>query len=135
MPRLTVTAAIIIESGEILCMQRGIGKYEYISNRFEFPGGKVEKDESFEQALRRELNEELDLSVEIDSYQSFLTVEHDYSDFSITMHSYIVPVTSREFTLKEHKSFVWLPLDQLSTLDWAPADLPIVKKLEVMYGA
>lgn len=125
----TVTAAILLEDGEILCMQRNSGKYDYISFKFEFPGGKVESGESLEQALSRELQEEMDITIPIKPDHFFMTIDHQYPDFAITMHSYLCPVDSRAFTRKEHLSHVWLAPSQLNTLDWAPADLPIVKKL------
>lgn len=129
MKHLEVTAAILLNEGEILCMQRNAGKYDYVSFKFEFPGGKVEPGESLEQALSRELKEEMDIVVFIKPDQFFMTIQHEYPDFSITMHSYLCPIDHRIFTRKEHLSHVWLKPDQLDTLDWAPADLPIVKKL------
>lgn len=133
MSHLEVVAAIIINNGEILCMQRNVGKYDYVSYKYEFPGGKLENGESKSQALMRELSEEMDLNVIISEDDFFMTVEHEYPDFSITMHSYICKIGSRSFTRKEHISHTWLKVDSLETLDWAAADLPIVKKLkEVM---
>ncbi len=133
MNHLEVVAAIIINNGEILCMQRNVGKYDYVSYKYEFPGGKLENGESQVQALMRELAEEMNLNVQINYDDFFMTVEHNYPDFSITMHSYICQIDSRSFTRKEHISHTWLKVDSLDTLDWAAADLPIVKKLkEVM---
>lgn len=129
MKHFEVTAAILIEDGEILCMQRKPGKFDYISYKFEFPGGKVEPGESLEQALSRELQEEMDINISINPEQFFLSVQHQYPDFSITLHSFICPVNSRSFIRKEHHSHVWLTPEKLDTLEWAPADLPIVKKL------
>lgn len=124
-----VTAAIIINNNEILCMQRNESKYNYVSYKYEFPGGKTEKGESLVQALMRELMEEMDFQVDITPEDFFLTIEHKYPDFSITMHSYICQVSNRKFTRKEHYSHVWLKANELDTLDWAAADLPIVRKL------
>lgn len=129
MKHLVVTAAILIEAGEILCMQRNWAKFDYISYKFEFPGGKVEPGESFENALARELQEEMDINISIAPDQFFMSVEYQYPDFSITLHSYICPVNSRNFIRKEHYSHVWLTPEKLDSLEWAPADLPIVKKL------
>lgn len=129
MKHLTVTAAILIEGGEILCMQRKASKFEYISYKFEFPGGKVEPEESFEECLMRELREEMDLDIAITSDQFFMTIEHTYPDFAITMHCYLCPIDHRIFTRNDHHDHVWLKLQDLPTLDWAPADWPIVKKL------
>jgi 8-oxo-dGTP diphosphatase len=124
-----VTAAIIINNNEILCMQRNESKYDYISYKYEFPGGKIEKGESNVQALMRELVEEMDLHINISSDDLFLTIEHEYPDFSITMYSYICHVADRKFKRREHYSHVWLKANKLDTLDWAAADLPIVRKL------
>jgi len=124
-----VAAAIIINNGEILCMQRDKSKYDYISYKYEFPGGKIENGESRVQALMRELMEEMDFHVFIEPEDYFMTVEYEYPDFAITMHSYICKVQSREFKRKEHISHVWLKPSELDTLDWAAADLPIVKRL------
>ena len=129
MKHYEVTAAILTNNGDILCMQRNKGKYEYTAYKFEFPGGKVEPGESREAALCRELHEEMDISISILPEQFFMTVEHEYPDFSITMHSYLCPVSSREFTMKEHISHIWLKPSELLSLDWAPADKPIVDKL------
>ena len=129
MKHLEVTAAIIVNNKEILCMQRKSSKYDYISYKFEFPGGKVEKGEGKEEALKREIYEELNMSVDVKPENHFLTIEHTYPDFMITMHSYICNVSSRELTRKEHASEVWLKVEDLGGLDWAAADLPIVRKL------
>lgn len=129
MKHLTVTAAILIEKNEILCMQRGPGKYPYISYKYEFPGGKLEPGESHEECLRRELQEEMDIHVDVKPEHFFMTVDYTYDDFSITMHSYLCPVQSRHFVRKEHVDHKWMPAKELHTLDWAPADIPIMKKL------
>lgn len=133
MSHVEVVAAIIISNDEILCMQRNKGKHDYVSFKYEFPGGKLEDGESKEQALMRELSEEMDLDIVITPKDYFMTVEHKYPDFSITMHSYICRVNTKAFTRKEHLSHTWLKSRDLETIDWAAADLPIVKKLrEVM---
>ena len=83
----TVSAAIIVENKKILCVQRNKGKYDYISYKYEFPGGKLEVGENEEDALKREISEELNL--EIDVAENFLVVTHEYLDFNLTMHSYL----------------------------------------------
>lgn len=129
MKHYEVTAAIIINDNEILCMQRGISKHNYISYKFEFPGGKVEKGETKEESLQRELKEELSIAVEIKPKNYFCTVEHTYPDFMITMHSYLCYVSNRKINRNEHISDIWLKTEKLNTLDWAAADIPIVEKL------
>lgn len=127
MNHIEVVGAIIIRDEKILCLQRNTHKYEYLSHKFEFPGGKIEAAESKQAALRRELLEELEIEIEIE--REFLSVEHSYPDFQITLHTYLCRAIQNEFTLTEHISFKWLPAANLKTLDWAAADLPIVAKL------
>ncbi len=129
MKHYTVTAAIITNNNQYLAVQRGPSKYTYVSNKYEFPGGKIEENETFEQCLARELFEELDIDVEILSDDYFMTVDHEYPDFRITMHCYLVPVMDRSFTLKEHTDYRWTDLNNIMDLQWAPADIPIVVRL------
>ena len=123
----TVSAAIIVENKKILCVQRNKGKYDYISYKYEFPGGKLEEGENEEDALRREISEELNL--EIDVAENFLVVTHEYLDFDLTMHSYLCKANTEKLVLKEHIDAKWLYKNELIELDWAAADLPIVSKL------
>ena len=123
----TVSAAIIVENKKILCVQRDKGKYDYISYKYEFPGGKLEEGENEEDALKREISEELNL--EIDVAEKFLLVTHEYLDFNLTMHSYLCKANTEQLVLKEHIDAKWLNKDELFELDWAAADLPIVSKL------
>ncbi len=129
MKELNVVAAILIYNDKILCAQRAEGKYEYISYKYEFPGGKLEAGESPEEALHRELIEEMDVNVDINKMQYFYTVNHEYPDFKIKMQSFICKVQNTNVNLKEHASIKWLEKNQLNVLDWAEADLPIVEKL------
>ena len=123
----TVSAAIIVENKKILCVQRNKGKYDYISYKYEFPGGKLEEGENEEDALKREISEELNL--EIDVAEKFLIVTHEYLDFDLTMHSYLCKANTEKLVLKEHIDAKWLHKNELIELDWAAADLPIVSKL------
>ena len=127
MKKVEVVAAVIIKDSKILCVQRGVSKLDYISKKWEFPGGKIEENESFEDALIREIQEELRLNIRIEKL--FLTVEHTYQDFHLTMHSYLCETENTELTLTEHLDFKWLEKENLLALDWAAADVPIVKKL------
>lgn len=127
MKKIEVVAAIIQHEGKTLCVQRGPAKFDYIHHKFEFPGGKVEAGETGEQAIMRELKEELHLDISTADY--FMTVDHTYPDFHITMHGYICPVESREIVLTEHIDAKWLSTDELPELDWAAADIPFVEKL------
>lgn len=127
MKKVEVVAGVIFYENSILCVQRPANKYSYISEKFEFPGGKIEAGESHELALHRELQEELNIEVKIKSF--LLTVVHEYPDFELTMHAYLCEVGNRVVELNEHIDLKWLLVDQLGTLDWAAADLPIVEKL------
>jgi 8-oxo-dGTP diphosphatase len=127
MKKIEVVAAVIYFENEILCVQRPESKLNYISKKYEFPGGKIEQGESNKKALKRELIEELDIVPRIDDL--CLTVVHQYPDFEITMHSYNCYAFSKEITLNEHIAFEWLPKENLDKLDWAAADIPIVNKL------
>ncbi len=127
MKKIEVVAAIIFFEERILCVQRSINKYDYISKKFEFPGGKLELNETLEDALRREIKEELKMNIIVK--EKFLTVNHNYPDFSLTMHSFLCDAVDGIFTLTEHISHQWLAINNLSELDWAAADLPIVEKI------
>lgn len=128
MKKIEVVAAIIYFENKILCVQRPKNKLNYISEKFEFPGGKIEFGETKEEALNRELLEELNLVSNIKSF--FTTVVHEYPDFELTMHSYICEVKTKELILNEHIAQKWLRLDELNQLDWAAADIPILNKLQ-----
>ena len=106
---------------------RGQSQYDYVSFKYEFPGGKLEANESREEALIREIKEELNYDIQIE--QRFLTVEHRYPDFQLLMHSYLCTAKDTHFILTEHINYKWLTVNQLDYLDWAAADMPIVEKL------
>lgn len=127
MKHIEVVAAIILNGDKILCVQRGLHKYEYISNKFEFPGGKIIPGESKEAALKREIQEELRINIDIE--QEFMTIYHEYPDFKLTMHSFICKSNDVSFTLTEHINYYWLSKHELYLLDWAAADIPIVEKM------
>lgn len=127
MKKVEVVAAVIFHNNKILCVQRGENKYSYISFKYEFPGGKVENGETNEAAIKREILEELNLEISIDS--QFLTVNHEYPDFILTMHSFICFCDNPSIELSEHIDCKWLDKTELKTLDWAAADVPIVDKL------
>ena len=120
-----VVAAVVEHGGRVLCLRKGTTRYAYTSHRWEFPGGKVEAGEMPEQALQRELREELCIHVEVLGH--LVTVEHDYPDFSITLRAYRCSSTSGEVRLLEHEAMQWLCPSQLPTLDWCAADVPIAQ--------
>ncbi len=128
MKHYNISAAIIIVEKQILCLQRGESKYGYISKKYEFPGGKIEEGESPENAVIREINEELNLDIYDLSY--FLTVDHEYPDFKITMHAFLCkPKNFEEIKLNEHLTYQLLDKIDLLNLDWAAADVPFVEKI------
>ena len=97
MKKVTVVAAVIQDHDNFLCVQRGPNKYPYISKKWEFPGGKIEANETEQEALIRELKEELHLDLTVN--EKLITVNHDYNDFSLTMHTYLcsTPMIYRSF--------------------------------------
>ena len=125
--KVEVVAGIICFENQILCVQRPKNKLSYISEKFEFPGGKIEFGETKKEALKRELFEELTITPKISS--PFISVTHQYPDFELTMHSFICKSKSKELRLNEHIAFKWLTLSQIQKLDWAAADIPIVNQL------
>ena len=127
MNNIEVVAAVIIQDGKVLCVQRPQNDKAYISLKWEFPGGKVELGENREDALLREIQEEL--AAEIHELQYLITVEHSYPDFHLTMHAYTCALKHGEITLREHVDMKWLSTELLHQLDWAAADLPVVESL------
>ena len=121
----TVAGVIKNENGEILCTLRDQGKYDYVSFKWEFPGGKVEDGETEEQTLIRELHEELEIDVKINKF--FYQVEHDYPDFHLSMALYDCDLISKEIKMNVHKGLKWLAPQDMMTLDWAPADIPVAE--------
>ncbi|BDR36183.1 DNA mismatch repair protein MutT [Photobacterium damselae subsp. damselae] len=129
--QIEVVAAVLMNGGQFLAVQRGESKLSYVSKKWEFPGGKVEAGETLVAAITRELEEEL--RIIIAEPQFLLTVEHSYPDFDITMHCFVVNVPTRELELTEHLDSRWLNKEQLWDLDWAAADVPAVEMLSVTF--
>lgn len=125
---IEVVAGAIVVDRKLLCAQRGKSKYDYISYKYEFPGGKIEPNESHKEALKRELIEELGLEVDVRDFVT--TVEHDYPDFSIKMHCYLCYACSYDGTMHEHQDYILASLSQFEEIEWIEADLPIMEKLK-----
>lgn len=112
-----------------LCMQRCRSKYEYISERWEFPGGKVEDGESDHEALLREIREEMDWDVYVG--RRIGTIDHEYHDFSITVAAYLCRGgDTDDFKLLEHLGYKWLTRDELGQLAWTAADERLIETME-----
>lgn len=126
MKQLKVTAAVFIEGGKVFCAQR---KNEgELALHWEFPGGKVEEGESGEVTIVREIEEELSAKIEVIRY--LMEVEHTYQTFSISLLAYLCRVVEGELILREHLAKRWLSLEELYSVNWATADLPIVALVE-----
>jgi len=124
-----VVAAVIEVNGKVLCMQRGSTRYSYTSHLWEFPGGKIEEGETPQQALHRELLEEMDLDVEVREHLA--TVTHDYPDFTITLAAYRCVADTTQFTMREHAASRWLPWSELMTLPWCAADERLIAQFTI----
>ncbi len=126
MKHIEVVAAVIKKDNTIFTTQRGYGDYK---DMWEFPGGKMEAGESPEDALKREIQEELETEIEVG--QLIKTVDTDYPTFHITMHVFWAEVVSGELTLIEHEAAKWLPIDDKlrDAVDWLPADLEVVEEI------
>lgn len=129
MKHLEVCGAILLKDHRILCAQRNAGKYDYVSYKWEFPGGKLEPGENAKQALRRELIEEMDVNISESDMELFYVVEHQYPDFKMQMHCFICKMSNDTINLKEHVDMRWSTIENIQDLDWAPADLPVVNAL------
>ena len=127
----TVAGVIENENGEIMCTLRDQGKYEYVSFKWEFPGGKIEEGETLEQTLERELREELEIKVDIEEF--FYQVEHDYPDFHLSMAVFKCKLLSHNIHMNVHKDIKWLKPADMLELEWAAADLPVAQKVYDMY--
>jgi len=124
---LQVTCAIIENNGKILCAQRS--EKMKLPLKWEFPGGKIEEDESLEACLKREIREEL--GIEIDILEQLPSFKHSYSaNFSIELFPFRCKIVSQEIQLAEHKQIKWLSLEELKDLNWAEADVPIVNYIK-----
>lgn len=122
---IEVVASIIERDGCIFATQRGYGEWK---DWWEFPGGKMEVGEAPEDALRREIREEL--ATEIEVGRLLTTVEYDYPTFHLTMYCYLCNIISGDLSLLEHEDARWLAMDELDSVKWLPADEDVVKEIE-----
>lgn len=124
MKMIQVVAAIIQKDNKILATQRGYGEFE---GGWEFPGGKVEPGERPEDALKREIREELAIEIEVGELLD--TIEYDYSSFHLSMKCFMCKIKEGELVLKEHKAVQWLSGDMLTNVEWLPADQLLIGEL------
>ena len=125
MKSISVVAAIIFdEQGRIFATQRGYGEWK---DWWEFPGGKIEPGETPQQALQREIHEELDTSIEVG--ELLRTINYDYPTFHLTLHCFKCKLTDSHLTLLEHEASRWLKPNELQSVKWLPADEEIIEEL------
>lgn len=126
MKTIQVVAAIIRKGDKVFATQRGYGPWK---DYWEYPGGKIEAGETPEQALVREIREELDTEIGVDKF--LCTIEWDYPAFHLTMHCYMCSLLSEALHLNEHEAARWLGADDLESVNWLPADyqlIPLIAK-------
>jgi 8-oxo-dGTP diphosphatase len=127
MKQVEVVAAIIQKEGRIFATQRGYGEWK---DWWEFPGGKMESGETPEEALKREIREEISTEINVDSF--LYTVEYDYPKFHLTMHCYLCSLLTEALHLNEHEAAKWLSRDESDSVKWLPADLDVVEKIKLI---
>ena len=125
MKSIRVSAAVIHRDGKIFATQRGYGEYK---GKWEFPGGKREEGESGEEALEREIREELDSKVKIEKL--ICTTDYDYPTFHLTMDVYLSTLIEGKLTLLEHEDAQWVSLGSIDDLDWLPADWSVIDEIK-----
>lgn len=124
MKTVQVVAALIINQDKVFATQRGYGEFK---DGWEFPGGKIEPVETPEQALKREIQEELATEIRVE--EPLTTVEYDYPILHLSMQCFICKVERGKLTLLEHEAARWLSYDELDNVDWLPADRVVVGEL------
>lgn len=125
MKSINVVAAVIKRNNQIFAVQRGYGEFK---GKWEFPGGKIENGESEEEALNREIIEELDASIKINSFLRNIT--WDYPSFHLNMDVYLCSLKDEKMELKEAMDSKWLTTDELNNVDWLPADKLLLDQLK-----
>ena len=124
MKSIHVVAAVILRDGKVFATQRGYGTYK---DYWEFPGGKIEPGETAEEALAREIREELDTEIAVEA--SFEQVEYDYPEFHLSMQCFLCRVIRGSLVLKEHEDAAWLDRERLDDVRWLPADETVISRL------
>ena len=129
MKSIEVVADVIQHKGRIFATQRGYGEFK---DGWEFPGGKMEPKETPQQALRREIKEELDTDIEVKDLID--TINYDYPNFHLTMHCFWCTVKAGKLELLEHEDAKWLAQEELESVDWLPADKVLLPKIRETWG-
>lgn len=124
MKTVRVVAAIIIRDGKVFATQRGYGQWQ---GWWEFPGGKIEAGECPQEALVREIREELEAEIQVG--ELIETIEWDYPDFHLTMHCFVCSLVSESMHLNEHEDSAWLTRETLHSVKWLPADEGLILKI------
>ena len=124
MKSIEVVAAIIRKGDKVFATQRGYGEWK---DWWEFPGGKIEQGESPEEALCREIREELSAEISVERF--VCTVEYDYPKFHLTMHCYLCSLQTEALHLNEHEAARWLTSEEMDSVEWLPADREVLKVL------
>ena len=122
-----VVAGVIFEDKKIYCLKKGQNKYEYLSNKFEFPGGKIEVNVTKKKALKREIYEELGVKVVI--MKKLVDIKYEYPDLLLIMTCFVCKIKNGNIKLSEHEEVVLKSINELKDLDWLPADLLIIDYL------
>ena len=125
MKTIEVVAAIIKKDNKIFITRRGYGEFIHM---WEFPGGKMEIGETKEQALVREIKEELDTEISVDEFLT--TIEYDYPNFHLIMHCFWCHVVNGQLKLLEHEDSKWISINEIDGVDWLPADILVVEKIK-----
>ena len=126
---IKVVAALIEKNGKYLIARRSTGSSDVLG-KWEFPGGKIETGETPQEALAREIMEELDIEIKV--CELIDTIEYDYPTFHLSMDCFWAEIISGNLVLKEHEAAKWLTKDELNSVDWLPADVTLVEKIR--YG-
>ena len=126
MKTVNVVAALIINQDKVFATQRGYGEFK---DGWEFPGGKIEEGETPQDALKREIMEELDTEITVGELID--TIEYDYPTFHLSMDCFWAEVITGHLVLKEAEAAKWLTKEQLDSVDWLPADVTLIDKIRI----
>lgn len=129
MKTIKVVAAIIKNKDKIMIAQRLKGDF---AGQWEFPGGKIEAGETAEEALKREIMEEMELSIKVNEY--LITAEYDYPTFHLSMDCFMCSLENEEIHLHDHAAIKWIPLNgDIKNINWVPADVQVIEAIQAKY--